>query len=1467
MITSYRVTKFKFLLLSTIFFFSIQSPLIAQEFPDVEYYQQLEALYFELLEDTSTIKQADRIKKKKLNKLDQNRSMIAYNQAMSSACTNVCTPPDLANWQYVGPPVIEIGNVQWNGYVEEVCADPTMLNATNPATNCLMGTPTGGIWKYDGVKWLPKTDIGEYGLGITEILRNPIDNTHLIASTGVSHTGDYGNSLGLLESHDNGDNWTDFGPMFPGFDPCETYIRGVYQNYDHLGNAYDLKLNFFIIVAKTGLPDQLWEWCAPHWILHTPTPYNEMVTNPSNSYGYYNPHLKLVDFTASANSTWLLTTESPFTADGGYLFHGTNNVNCTNSVTWIVNSSALPGYNPSTNQRLEISDSKNNIIFARSKGSNHTTLYRSIDGGLNWTTRTNLIKGGPKLDVEYSPTTGLVYLGELYMMVWDDVNMVLHQANGSTQHPDIRDFSILGINAAGQGVLFGANDGGVSSVVYDPVLATPNINAPGVFAHQPISGTSMPIQQLWGLGITQDCSGDYAIGTMHNNSFASVSGTDCKFGAGDGGDIEINPVDNNTVYFSINPSIRKGSLNSICNSYGTVIGTTSQWQLDSPLELHPNSPCLLFYGDDKSGSPSAELKIYNDCDFGSNPNVVPFTNVVDNTSGHVMQAIGAIGLTEAAPFQVFLGKRGFIDPAHSGKLLKIDQYDNSSFNWKDLSHNPVTNGGNQPFNIYTAWLWVGDIVVSPYDKDLIFVSMQGTSQGKRVFRSQDGGLTFEDWSDGLSDVPVNNLEYLYNSNDLVLAATDAGVYYRDNTMASWECFNEGHPLVWTTDIDVNYCKDEAWAATHGRGLFKTPLINLPRVARQHEITGNVVWNKDKVVYSDVVVKPGAVLTISSSLVKFGKDKRILVEAGGRLNVYLSELTALCEDSCWEGITVEGNTSLLQNNTNQGFAFISGSTLSHARSALNALGVTANFSTFDWNQMGGILTCHDALFLNNRRAVAYLAYENTDVSGATPINNIGSFNNCQFIINDDYRANCGSNEAFITMYDVDGVLITGCTFRDDRTSLSSIQDFRTGIGSGESTFRAIGTNVFEQLHRGINVDNVQEDNPFTLRVEDAVFREVETGIRLADVNNESHLLRNDIFIGHPLAGAAYGMVLHNSSGFTVEENQVQKQLGAGGFLRGFDILNTINTNNPGGSPFFGHNVIYNNIAINLSEGFMAWGNHVATNNQGLEFLCNQNIGNYVDFRINNCIQPTQGSFSSPAGNTFSCGGSISFDVQPLAFSCITYYYEQNISCNNNLPSFPGINFIGTSNSANCNYAPLSIDALTFDAQIQDKTAVLKWTTQQEMAIESYELQKSVEGVDFETIYQTEAKNGVSNRYEYKDGEIKASHLYLYRIKIIEEDGTVSFSPTRSVQLKGDHQIKFYPNPTTDELFLETHLPKNESVQFEISNLKGQIIHQENLELVSGLNVKNINVKNLPSGVYWIRLRGDRLNVIEKLLVIE
>jgi photosystem II stability/assembly factor-like uncharacterized protein len=124
---------------------------------------------------------------------------------------------------------------------------------------------------------------------------------------------------------------------------------------------------------------------------------------------------------------------------------------------------------------------------------------------------------------------------------------------------------------------------------------------------------------------------------------------------------------------------------------------------------------------------------------------------------------------------------------------------------------------------------VNDIAVDPLDARTAYVAYSGFDSGGsgtgHVFRTSDGGQTWQDVSAGLPDLPVNTLlidpDSAVNSTPRVLyAGTDIGVYRVTlDGSGTWEPFGTGLPPVVVNRLAYNRTTRQLLAATYGRGVW------------------------------------------------------------------------------------------------------------------------------------------------------------------------------------------------------------------------------------------------------------------------------------------------------------------------------------------------------------------------------------------------------------------------------------------------------------------------------------------------------------------------------------------------------------------------------------------------------------------------------------------------------------------------
>ncbi|MBK7872748.1 MAG: PKD domain-containing protein [Saprospiraceae bacterium] len=69
------------------------------------------------------------------------------------------------------------------------------------------------------------------------------------------------------------------------------------------------------------------------------------------------------------------------------------------------------------------------------------------------------------------------------------------------------------------------------------------------------------------------------------------------------------------------------------------------------------------------------------------------------------------------------------------------------------------------------------------------------------------------------------------------------------------------------------------------------------------------------------------------------------------------------------------------------------------------------------------------------------------------------------------------------------------------------------------------------------------------------------------------------------------------------------------------------------------------------------------------------------------------------------------------------------------------------------------------------------------------------------------------------------------------------------------LKLYPNPAKDQLNLEFNLPQSGDYQLNIFSLEGKLLQSRNESAASGKNITQVQIGDLPTGVYFLRIQSN------------
>lgn len=430
------------------------------------------------------------------------------------------------------------------------------------------------------------------------------------------------------------------------------------------------------------------------------------------------------------------------------------------------------------------------------------------------------------------------------------------------------------------------------------------------------------------------------------------------------------------------------------------------------------------------------------------------------------------------------------------------------------------------------------------------------------------------------------------------------------------------------------------------------------------ITANTTWNTDRTLYYNVEIESGATLTIQNCTVLASQLVKIIVKPGGKLIIDNSTITSLC-DHQWQGIEVWGNHLQHQWPYNgssyyQGYVKIDNSTISNAICAVNL------WKPGDLTKTGGILIANASFFTNNTNAIRALEYKNFSPGSLAEMDYQAIMDDCTFEIKSDYN---GDYRFFkhVDLAKVKGVRFTGCDFTLSATA-PNVDKYNHGIAAYDAGFSANtvcrSTQIpcpevdydkctFSGFHHAISANNITSTNTFY--VNRASFDNNVIGIQINSVKN--FIVVNSLFgVGSTTRpDCSYGIYMESSNGFNIEENTFNKKTGA--------LCN--NTVGIFTRSTYGIDDIYRNKFNGLTSGnYSKEINYQLDYWTGLEFLCNENTGNFSDFYVEymplfkgDAVQAYQGMSYSAAGNTFSPNATWHFYN---GGDYLVGYYYRNVS---------------------------------------------------------------------------------------------------------------------------------------------------------------------------------------------------------------
>ncbi len=178
--------------------------------------------------------------------------------------------------------------------------------------------------------------------------------------------------------------------------------------------------------------------------------------------------------------------------------------------------------------------------------------------------------------------------------------------------------------------------------------------------------------------------------------------------------------------------------------------------------------------------------------------------------------------------------------------------------------------------------------------------------------------------------------------------------------------------------------------------------------------------------------------------------------------------------------------------------------------------------------------------------------------------------------------------------------------------------------------------------------------------------------------------------------------------------------------------------------------------------------------------------------------------------------------------------------------------------------LDVSLLSFSGVAEESGNRLNWVTASEIDSDYFELQRSEDGQQFVSIARIESagNSNIAQNYTSYDSDVLAASYY--RLRMMDVDGSVSYSKTILLQRGNltNGNLSVWPIPANDLLELDYDLGFASEALLQVYDLTGQLIVENKL---AATGRTQLDVSAFASGIYLLQISSEEKVVTSRVMV--
>lgn len=185
----------------------------------------------------------------------------------------------------------------------------------------------------------------------------------------------------------------------------------------------------------------------------------------------------------------------------------------------------------------------------------------------------------------------------------------------------------------------------------------------------------------------------------------------------------------------------------------------------------------------------------------------------------------------------------------------------------------------------------------------------------------------------------------------------------------------------------------------------------------------------------------------------------------------------------------------------------------------------------------------------------------------------------------------------------------------------------------------------------------------------------------------------------------------------------------------------------------------------------------------------------------------------------------------------------------------------------NLALLPTELISFEATLADnRTVTLDWAVEQDDELAYFILERAKDGLVFKPFGQIDraTPNGLIN-YTFVDDSPFPDRSY-YRLKLVDKNGSFSYSSIETILLEGMALMDIFPNPVRDELQAYVLSNQAETLTLEVVDQLGRVVLQQQMPIDIGQQRLSLPTATLSAGIYLLRVTNSQGQVQQKRFTV-